>query len=186
MSDQAASPGADDGAQIEIQNPTYNVRGTIDCTIIHPVHGPLPFTASPDDDEPFGREIYARAVAMGPASFVASQDDLIAYADQKHAAVMAGGCVINGVPVATTIRGMTLLNGAVSRAEKNPSAIANWVVGPDQTIALDAATAIALGLAVGDWIQTTYDALSAVYAQIRATTITTFAQIDAAQWPSNT
>lgn len=43
---------------METRNPTYNARGTIDCEINHPQHGWLPFTASPDDVEPLGLEVY--------------------------------------------------------------------------------------------------------------------------------
>jgi len=44
---------------METRNPTYNHVGTIDCEINHPVYGWLPFTATPDDVEPLGREIFA-------------------------------------------------------------------------------------------------------------------------------
>jgi hypothetical protein len=44
--------------QIEYRNPTRNENGTIDCEINHPDFGWIPFTASPDDPEPHGREIF--------------------------------------------------------------------------------------------------------------------------------
>jgi hypothetical protein len=44
--------------QIETRNPTRNEDGTIDVEINHPVYGWIPFTASPDDPEPHGREIF--------------------------------------------------------------------------------------------------------------------------------
>lgn len=59
---------------MDIQNLQYNASGTIDCEINHPLHGWIPFTASPDDVEPLGPEIYSRAVAgeFGPiAPYVA-------------------------------------------------------------------------------------------------------------------
>lgn len=43
---------------MQIKNPVYNSQGTIDCEIEHPVYGWIPFTASPDDVELHGREIY--------------------------------------------------------------------------------------------------------------------------------
>lgn len=52
----------------------YNEDGSIDLTYNHPAYGPIPFTASPDDSEPLGRDLYARAVAgeFGPiAPYVA-------------------------------------------------------------------------------------------------------------------
>lgn len=41
----------------------YNADGTIDLIMDHPVHGLIPFTASPDDVEEHGRLIYEKAVA---------------------------------------------------------------------------------------------------------------------------
>lgn len=48
---------------MNIRNPTYNAFGTIDCEINHPKLGWIPFTASPDDVEEFGREIHARILS---------------------------------------------------------------------------------------------------------------------------
>ncbi len=48
---------------MEIRNIKYNVVGTIDCEINHPIHGWIPFTASPEDMEAHGREIYKEIVA---------------------------------------------------------------------------------------------------------------------------
>ena len=45
------------------KNPTFNADGTIDMEIEHPVHGPIPFTASPDDPEERGRLLFADAQA---------------------------------------------------------------------------------------------------------------------------
>lgn len=42
-----------------IRLPRYNSKGTIDCVIEHPTYGPVPFTASPNDPEEHGRQIYA-------------------------------------------------------------------------------------------------------------------------------
>ena len=44
---------------IEYKNPRYNANGTIDVDINHPAFGWIPFTASPDDVEPHGRQIFA-------------------------------------------------------------------------------------------------------------------------------
>mgnify|MGYP001301195200 CR=1 FL=1 len=46
-----------------VRNPRYNQSGTIDCELDHPVYGWIPFTASPDDPEQHGRELYARIIA---------------------------------------------------------------------------------------------------------------------------
>lgn len=50
---------------IEYRKASFNAAGTIDCEINHPGLGWIPFTASSDDVEEFGRELYEqlRAVA---------------------------------------------------------------------------------------------------------------------------
>jgi hypothetical protein len=50
------------------KNPKYNELGTIDLEIESPLYGWIPFTASPDDVEQFGRDLYAQAIAgaFGP------------------------------------------------------------------------------------------------------------------------
>lgn len=57
-----------------IRNPRYTATGAIDCEIDHPLEGWLPFTASPDDVEPHGREIFVVADAMGPIPYVPDED----------------------------------------------------------------------------------------------------------------
>jgi hypothetical protein len=54
--------------QIQVRNPQHNAVGTIDMEIEHPAYGWIPFTASPDDTEQMGRELYAQAAAgdFGP------------------------------------------------------------------------------------------------------------------------
>lgn len=59
---------------MKTRNPQKNAAGTIDLEIEHPTFGWIPFTASPDDTEAHGRELYAQAVAgdFGPiAPYVA-------------------------------------------------------------------------------------------------------------------
>ena len=55
---------------MQVKNPQYNTLNTIDCEIEHPQFGWIPFTASPDDTEQTGRDIYAQAVAgdYGPVA----------------------------------------------------------------------------------------------------------------------
>jgi hypothetical protein len=60
--------------QIQVRNPQHNAVGTIDMEIEHPAYGWIPFTASSDDTEQMGRELYAQAAAgnFGPvAEYVA-------------------------------------------------------------------------------------------------------------------
>lgn len=55
---------------ISAQHPRYNATGAVDLDVEHPDLGWIPFTASPTDPEPLGREIYARATAgeFGPVA----------------------------------------------------------------------------------------------------------------------
>lgn len=48
---------------MQVKNVKYNQLGTIDCEIEHPSHGWIPFTASPDDVETLGKEIYNKAIS---------------------------------------------------------------------------------------------------------------------------
>lgn len=47
---------------MEFRNPKYNNLGTVDLELEHPVFGWVPFTASPDDPELYGRQIYSLAL----------------------------------------------------------------------------------------------------------------------------
>lgn len=47
------------------RNPRWNASGTIDCEIDHPELGWVPFTASPDDPQHHGAELYEAIVAAG-------------------------------------------------------------------------------------------------------------------------
>jgi hypothetical protein len=59
---------------MQARNPKRTASVSIDLEIDHPQYGWIPFTASPDDVEPMGRELYEQAVAgdFGPvAEYVA-------------------------------------------------------------------------------------------------------------------
>jgi len=57
------------------KNPTFTASGTIDMELNHPVHGLIPFTASPDDPEEHGRLLFADAQATA-APYVAQPPDV--------------------------------------------------------------------------------------------------------------
>lgn len=48
---------------MQVRNLVEAHDGLIDMEIEHPVHGWIPFTASPDDPEEYGRQLHADAVA---------------------------------------------------------------------------------------------------------------------------
>ena len=68
------------------RNPAYNEAGTIDCEINHPNYGWIPFTASPDDVEKHGRDLFesmkSRATPYVPPP-PPSQEELDAAAAQQ-------------------------------------------------------------------------------------------------------
>lgn len=55
---------------MQIRNPQFTGDGRIDLEVNFPNWGWLPFTADGEDPEAHGREIYAAALAMGPAAYV--------------------------------------------------------------------------------------------------------------------
>jgi hypothetical protein len=55
---------------MEIRNAKYNELGGIDCEIEHPDYGWIPFTASKDDAEAHGREIF-EAVKDSASAYIA-------------------------------------------------------------------------------------------------------------------
>ena len=50
---------------MDYRNAHYNQYGTVDLEINHPDYGWIPFTASPNDPDESGRELYAQVVAAG-------------------------------------------------------------------------------------------------------------------------
>lgn len=50
---------------LEYRNPTHTRSTAIDVEINHPEFGWIPFTASPDDPEAMGRELFAAITAAG-------------------------------------------------------------------------------------------------------------------------
>lgn len=53
-------------AQVEWRNPVYTADGlAVDIELNHPTFGWIPFTASPDDPEEYGRELYAAIIELG-------------------------------------------------------------------------------------------------------------------------
>ena len=45
-----------------VKNPTYNKNGSIDCIVTIDGIGDVPFTASPNDSEAHGREVFQRII----------------------------------------------------------------------------------------------------------------------------
>jgi hypothetical protein len=134
------------------------------------------------DDDLAAHDIIKTEVADPAPTADEVKAALSAYADRKQAMLLNGGVTVNGVPAATDVNGRVNIAGAVSLAQLQPDMTFHWV--NDSTITLTADQIIALGQAVGVWVQDVYTALGNVLAGIAAGTITTTDEIDAASWPS--
>ena len=58
---------------MEFRNPFFSGPVSIDCEIDHPAFGWIPFTASPDDTEALGSEIYNAAIKLNLKPYVAPE-----------------------------------------------------------------------------------------------------------------
>ena len=61
---------------MQIRNPVFTADGRIDVEVDFPSWGWLMFTADPNDVAPHGREIFAAALAMGPAPYVPPESEV--------------------------------------------------------------------------------------------------------------
>jgi len=117
---------------------------------------------------------------------------LVAYAQNKAQAIEAGGISVNialsgpaqNVECATDPVSVGRLTAAYAFAQANPSETVTYpfVTGPEM---LNAAQVTTIFNAVMGFYQATTNELSAAVSAINATTITSFAQIDALPWPAN-
>jgi hypothetical protein len=68
---------------MNIRNATQAIGGAIDVEYEHPKYGWIPFTASPDDSEELGREIYALAMKSDVAPMPQPSTDEIAAKEKR-------------------------------------------------------------------------------------------------------
>ena len=66
-----------------IRNATQSIGGAIDVEYEHPKYGWIPFTASPNDSEELGREIYALAMKSDVAPMPQPSTDEIAAKEKR-------------------------------------------------------------------------------------------------------
>jgi len=93
---------------MQTRNPHYNEHGDIDLELEHPVHGWIPYTASPADTEQLGRDLFAAHQATAglyvppPAPTAAQLQSMALSALAAHRwKVENGGTTWNGRPVHT-------------------------------------------------------------------------------------
>lgn len=126
---------------------------------------------------------------VDPASISPSVNDLLDYLGRKRVAVEEGGIVLNGMTIATDRAvSQAKITAAWAKAKADPTfSIANWKVAPGVFVPLDNATIIAIGDAVTAHVQACFDKEAELAAAILADPpeITTYQEIDEADWPSN-
>lgn len=122
------------------------------------------------------------AGAFAPPS--ASTPDLKAAAAAKRWSVETGGIVVAGMSIDTGRESQALIAGAHAYVQAAPATVIPFK-GLGGWVDLDAAAVTAVALAVAAHVQACFAAERAVDAAIDAGTISTVAEIDAADWPQN-
>lgn len=117
-----------------------------------------------------------------PAMAAFAKTRLIAYAAEKRWQVETAGITVGGSAIDTSRDSQSMITGAYVFSQANPTkpvrfkAAAGWVT-------LDAATMAAIATAVGEHVQACFDIEGDVAEAIEDGTITTTAEVDAADWP---
>ena len=168
---------------IEFRNPSYNAIGTIDVEINHPAHGWIPFTASPEDFEEFGCDVYAEVIANADIAPYVPNIDLVGYAADKRWQVETGGITVAGATVDTSRESQAMITGAYAYSQANPTEMIKFKAASGW-VSLDAATLAVIATAVGAHVQACFAVEESVAAEIVAGTITSTEEIDAAGWPA--
>jgi hypothetical protein len=119
-------------------------------------------------------------VLAATASSRANARRLPIYAAQSANAKRYGGITVSGIPVGTDVVGIALLTGAHDYMAANPTATAQFVISPTQSVTLDKAQIDGMWAAVTSFIQACFAAEASVNAGIAAGTITDRAAVDAA------
>lgn len=109
--------------------------------------------------------------------------DLVAYANARQWATATGGRVlmIAGAPVpfSTSDTSMGLITGKAARFQQaNPPASVQWQTGETSFVTIAAADFMTAATQIADFVQSTFDALPGIFADIASGKITTPAQID--------
>lgn len=145
---------------MEIRNPRFNARGSIDCEINHPEFGWIPFTADPNDDA--GAAIHAAALSLDPVAYATPAPDpanvnrerdrrlslpfSFAIAGQTH--------IFDRTPISLQrITGAATLAGFAIAAGAQPGNLLwhggqspfSWITAENVTVQMDAQTTFALG-----------------------------------------
>jgi hypothetical protein len=138
--------------------------------------------ASPEDLAAHG--IFAEDVPTPPAP-PPTLEALNEYLASKRYTIETSGIVLNGLPVWTDRGTQGMLSRVVQLLDRGTLTPPLNIKTPAGHLALSAEQIGAIGDAVALHVQAAFDVEATVSGQIINGTITTFAQIDAANWPSN-
>lgn len=122
--------------------------------------------------------LYQAGTFSPPGATVLTADELKAYAANARYAAEVGGIELVGRKIRTDRESQSLINGAVSLAQQDPSAPIDFK-GADGWVQLDSATMISIGLAVARHVRACFSKERQASDAIDAGTITTTAEIDA-------
>lgn len=111
------------------------------------------------------------------------QAALLAYAADRRWRCETGGIVVGGVPVATDDRSKVMIMGARIKADADASYELRWKGADGAFLLIGAGQIIAISNAVLAHVDACFAVEADVVAGIEAGTVSTFAQIDAADWP---
>jgi hypothetical protein len=148
----------------------------------------------PSDDDP-GQEASSPCVFVEPEFEAAAEAlaadlpgarkaTLIAYAADVRWRREVGGITVGGVPVATDDRAKMMIVGARLAAIADPQWSTVWHGADGQTYPVEATAMLAISDAVQAHVNSCFATFALVMAAIDAGSITTMAQIDAADWPA--
>lgn len=135
------------------------------------------------DEQIFVETNQVRIVRSDPAPTVSQ---LLAYAANKRWRAESGGITLNGAQIRTDETSQTKILGARVAAKEDAAYTLNWKTANGSFVTLDATTIIAIADAVRAHVQACFDKEMQLAAEINATppTITTYAQIEGASWPT--
>ena len=115
---------------------------------------------------------------------------LKAYANAKQWTLATGGFSVTIGGNAYEFNTDTVSQGLISRKalrfeQPNPPASTKWQLPNGSWLTIAATDFITAAIAIADFVQSTFDALEAVEADIDTGTITDIAGVDAYVWPAN-
>lgn len=163
---------------MEFRAPRYSRADNlaIDCEVLHPEFGWIPFTATGGDVEEMGRAVFnsilqssAEIAPYEPPPLSQMVMGKLAELDAFRWEKEVGGAVFGSTVIRTDLNSQAKIAAAYTMAKLDPSyEISTWEVVPGMFMSLDNATIVAMGEAVRDHVQATFDRKAVVYAQLAA------------------